>query len=180
STASSVTFTAAAGAVISCDFTNTKRPAISVLKTAVGGDGTFEFTLTGDGGSMVPVSTTNGVGSYVWDPAGLTPGGTYTLTESVKVGWVSTFTACSGVEVTSSTSSSVTFTAPAGAEISCRFTNTKVDETGVLPVVPGPTPGTGIPITGGVLWGGITATGLLLSILGFLLIAAGRRRRTLV
>ncbi|MEO7126358.1 MAG: hypothetical protein ABI382_11415, partial [Nakamurella sp.] len=125
SDASSVTFTAAAGAIISCGFTNTKRPAITVSKTAVGGDGDFAFTLAGDGGSGQTVTTTRGAGSYTWGPAGLTPGGTYTLSETVQPGWVSKFTSCTGVTPTSSTDNSVTFTAAAGADIDCAFTNSK-------------------------------------------------------
>jgi len=120
-----VTFAAEPGADISCSVTNTKRPTIEVQKTSVGGDGTFEFTLTGDGGSAVPVSTQDGSGSYTWGPAGLTPGGTYTLSETVQDEWVSTFDSCTGVTPDSHTDSSVTFTATAGADISCSFTNTK-------------------------------------------------------
>ena len=186
STASSVTFTALPGATISCGFTNTKRPTISVAKTAVGGDGSFNFTLNGDGGSTVPVSTTLGAGSYSWGPAGLTPGGTYTLSEAAQDGWVSTFTSCSGVTPTSSTASSVTFTALPGATISCGFTNTKIeppDEVGSSPSppsLPAPPPdvGSGLPFTGGGAWLGITAIGLLLLTVGFLLLAGRRKRRT--
>ena len=126
-----VTVVAEAGMVIACEFKNSKRPEITVEKTAVGGDGEFEFTLAAEGldGLVTDLATTNGAGSYTWGPEGLIPGATYTLTETIDDAWVSTFVACDeGTEVVGSTANSVTFVAEAGATVSCEFENVKRPE----------------------------------------------------
>jgi len=77
-----------------------------------------------------------------------------------------------------------------GATITCAFTNTKIvppqppvpdtgDQSPVPPVRP-PDAGIGLPATGGGAWRGLTASGLLLLTLGFVLMVGGRRKPRMI
>jgi uncharacterized repeat protein (TIGR01451 family) len=122
---------------------STPRPTVTVVKTVVGGSNTadfqFDFTLTPDKGST-------GGGTQTWDAdadepsvawtTGLTPEGSYTLSEAAKAGWTQQFLGCSQnedpIDVTVNTDGSVSFNTPAGANIVCEYTNVqniKIDVT---------------------------------------------------
>jgi hypothetical protein len=75
---------------ISNSFLNELKPTVVVRKQAIGGSGSFDFTLTGEGigvggtTNIVQASPgTNGVATWTQ----LVVGGTYTLTESTLSEW---------------------------------------------------------------------------------------------
>lgn len=155
--AGGVQFTAPIDGEIVCSLTNTKRPSVTITKTAVGGDGTFPFTLTqvdptthepaqGATPSTENLTTVGGTASFTWGPAGLTPGDSYQLVEGTggdapayTVGAFQCTNQGAGgdIAVTAITRGAV-FEAPAGAKIVCTVTNTHI---------PPPPPGTTTPPT---------------------------------
>jgi len=84
--------------------------SITVVKNTVGGNGAFTFAsnfgLTG-------LTTVGNTASQTF--AGLTPGGAYSVSETVPSGWVQTSAAC-----TSGTPAAITVAA--GATTTCTFT----------------------------------------------------------
>ena len=104
---------------------------IKVMKNAVGGDGTFQFTGTGSSQlSSFSVATNAGYGSAVF--TGL-PTGTYTISELATSGWAPTSLNCvtSGVNGSSSTvaggsgsQGTATINLKVGDTVICSFTNT--------------------------------------------------------
>ena len=104
---------------------------IKVVKDAVGGDGTFQFTGTGSSQlSSFSIATTTGYGSTVF--TGLPPG-TYTVSELATSGWAPTSLTCttSGANGSTSTVSggngsqgTATINLKTGDAVICSFTNT--------------------------------------------------------
>lgn len=101
-----------------CTFTNTKQSSFTIVKNTVGGNGTFAFT----GSSSFNVTTTGGTGQTVFSP--VAPG-TYTVTESVPVGWDLTGLSCSDpTNDTSVSAATATINLAAGENVTCTFTDT--------------------------------------------------------
>ena len=108
----------AAGEVVRCVFTNTKRGTIIVEKQTLpdGTPGTFAFSgdaagSIGDNGQIVVPN--------------LLPG-TYTSTEAVTDGWILTSIACNDANSTGALGTrTATFTLEAGETVKCTFTNLK-------------------------------------------------------
>ncbi len=116
-------FTAAPGVAVTCSATNTADPAdLSLTKSATGiADGTqwsFEFTLTGPGGSAQNV--TNSDPTVTWN--GLTPGAAYTLVETDKPGWVENPIECNITDAQPGTTG-FQFTALPGMSLDCTASN---------------------------------------------------------
>jgi uncharacterized protein (TIGR03437 family) len=106
--------TVVAGATTTCTFANTQQGAsIKVVKIAVGGDGTFAFTSNF---GLTSLTTIGGTASQTF--SGLTPGGTYSLSETVPTGWTQTSATC-----TNGTPAAITIVA--GATTTCTFLNTQ-------------------------------------------------------
>lgn len=108
------------GEVVTCIFTNTKLAKITLIKNTIGGDGTFDFVMTGN---TLPLSaqltTLAGTANQVF--TNIDPDNTYSISETTQTGWVNTSATCSnGDPVT-------TITPNAGEEITCTFTNNKPD-----------------------------------------------------
>jgi uncharacterized protein (TIGR03437 family) len=112
--------TVTAGATTTCTFTNTLPGSITVVKNTVGGNGTFAFTSNF---GLASLTTVGGTTSRTFN--GLTPGGAYSVSEAVPVGWTQTSAVC-----TSGTPAAVTVAA--GQAVTCTFTNTA---TGTPPAV---------------------------------------------
>jgi len=112
--------TVAAGAMTTCTFTNTQQGSIEVVKNTIGGNGTFAFTSNF---GLSSLTTIGGTASRTFN--GLTPGGAYSVSETVPAGWTQTSAVC-----TSGTPAAVTVAA--GQTITCTFTNTA---TGTPPAV---------------------------------------------
>jgi uncharacterized protein (TIGR03437 family) len=95
-----------------CTFTNTQQGSITIVKNTVGGNGTFAFTS--NFGLTSPLTTVGGTVSQTVN--GLTPGGSYNVSETVPAGWTQTNVIC-----TNGTPAAITVVA--GAATTCIFTN---------------------------------------------------------
>jgi hypothetical protein len=129
----------ATGVDVTCEFTNTKRGSIKIVKDAVPNDPQdFSFTATGTGMTPTPFSLdddADGTLSNETTFSNLVAGGSRSVTEDGETGWTLTNIACTGA--TSSTvvigaaggfnagDNSVTIGLAAGENIVCTFTNTK-------------------------------------------------------
>ncbi len=122
------TFEVAAGEMVTCTFTNTKRGAIRVVKTAVGGDSTFSFTPTGFGSGAFALMTVSGTQDTTFSnvvPA-LASSGTYRLSETALSGWAAGTMSCLREDGTTSAGDPATgITVATGETTTCAITNTK-------------------------------------------------------
>lgn len=108
------------GETITCTFVNKKLATIVLVKNTVGGDGTFDFTMTGTTlPSSTQLTTSGGTTQQTFND--IDPDNTYTIEETpVPAGWDLTDTTCTG---TNQVVGSIT---PSNGEvITCTFTNTK-------------------------------------------------------
>ncbi|HAP77648.1 MAG TPA: hypothetical protein DCR14_16405 [Acidimicrobiaceae bacterium] len=123
-----VTFVAAPGQTISCEAVNVAdEVTIKVDKTAVGGDGTFEFALTPADATLPNVTTVGGSGT-TGSIGGLLAGNTYNVTEvDPGASWIAGGLSCTVVAAGSVTSVPVAlpYTAEPGDAITCAVTNVK-------------------------------------------------------
>ncbi len=121
----SVEITLGAGDAAACDFTNTERGTIEIVKDTVGGDGTFGFT---DDTVDTPlgdftIETEQGTETEVFE--NVVPG-TYAITESAEAGWDLTGLSCVDPDDDSSVNlGTATIDVDPGETVTCTFTNTK-------------------------------------------------------
>lgn len=121
--------TLAYGDEVTCTFTNTKRGTLIIQKVSVGGVGTFEFTGSGPGPSLlsIPAITTSEVGTENVGSQtlpSLVPG-FYGVAETVQTGWLLTNTNCaSSIVGVADTDNAGSLELHAGETITCTFTNT--------------------------------------------------------
>jgi uncharacterized protein (TIGR03437 family) len=167
--------TIVAGVTTTCTFTNTLAApttgSITVVKNAVGGNGTFAFTS--NFGLASPLTTVGGTVSQT--VTGLTAGGSYNVSETVPSGWTQTSASC-----TNGTPAAIIVTA--GATTTCTITNTIVPLAPVLTITKshvgnftqgdtgdtytltvrnaGPGPTTGAVTASDILPAGLTATAI--------------------
>ena len=109
----------APGETVTCTFTNVKLAKIILVKNTVGGNSTFDFSMTGTGlPSTDSISTVANTGSKSYE--NLDPDNIYSITETpIPTGWAKTGAVCdNGDPVTAITPNS-------GEVITCTFTNTK-------------------------------------------------------
>lgn len=104
------------GQDITCTITNDDiLGQIKIIKNTIGGDGTFDFTISGPTGSSPNITTTGNTSDTGFIAVNA---GKYSASEDSQTGW----------DLTNSTCSSGTpsdFTVPNGETITCTFTNTK-------------------------------------------------------
>lgn len=118
-TFSPTSFSILTGQAITCNFTNTfTQPTgtITIVKNTSGGNGTFNFTVTGPTGSSQQISTSGGTGTT---GAISVNSGSYSVSETVPSGWTLTSSSC-----TSGTPSS--FTVPTNGNVTCTFSDSKL------------------------------------------------------
>ena len=112
-----------AGEAVTCTFTNTKRANLTIVKNTVGGDGTFPFTTTG--GTPLAnfnLTTTSNTANQVFNNV---PPGNYSVTEgTLPTGWQFTSLSCTTGGTNAGQVASIVM--PAGGDITCTFTNTKL------------------------------------------------------
>ncbi|MEE2569546.1 DUF11 domain-containing protein [Pseudarthrobacter sp. J64] len=116
------TFTIEAGDSVACAVTNEVLPGeLTIIKNTVGGNGEFDFTITGEENGVETertITTVDGTGSTT---VPLVPGVTYTVTEvNPGSGWTMGDFVCTLNEETVT----VPFTVGADDDISCSITNT--------------------------------------------------------
>ncbi|HEU4526851.1 MAG TPA: hypothetical protein VFT80_02845, partial [Actinomycetota bacterium] len=140
--AGTATIVLASAETVTCTFTDTKGAQLSIHKSTVGGNGTFDYEATGTGmpedaaGPDFQITTSGGSGSYSGNPIAFAAGsfGTKTVTETVPTGWTLTNITCTGDTTGVLIGSDADFDAgdtsvevpiDAGDSVSCTFTNTK-------------------------------------------------------
>lgn len=118
------------GEIITCTYTNTRRGTIVINKTAVGGDGTFNYT--GDLGAF-SITTSGGSGSQTFTD--VVPG-TYAVTEDTPpANWNLTSLTCVDPDNGTTTAGpTATIDLDPGETVTCTYTNTYVPP--VLPQCP--------------------------------------------
>src|SRR5579862_3198461 len=107
------TITAKEAGVIACTYTDTEQGSIQIVKNTVGGDGTFAFTSNF---GVSSITTSGGTGNQTVN--NLTPGGSYSISETAQTGWDEGTFSC-----TNGTASAITVVA--GQTTTCTITNTK-------------------------------------------------------
>lgn len=113
-------FTPTPGEALTCRITNTKRGNIVIAKTAVGGDGVFDFTGTAAGSID---TATNATDSYTL--ANVLPI-QYSATETAVVGWDLTALTCNDSDSTGDlVTATATINVSPGETVTCTYTNTK-------------------------------------------------------
>ena len=105
--------TVAAGVTTTCTITNTQQGSITIVKNTVGGNGAFAFTSNF---GLTSLTTSGGTASQTF--GNLTPGGGYSVSETVPSGWTQ-----SGATCTSGTPAAIVVAA--GATTTCTITNTQ-------------------------------------------------------
>lgn len=107
------------GKTITCAFVNKKLATIILVKNTVGGDGTFDFVMTGTTLlSSTQLTTSGGTTQQIFN--NIDPDNTYTIAETpVPAGWDLTSATCTGTNTVGS------ITPNNGEVIICTFTNTK-------------------------------------------------------
>jgi uncharacterized repeat protein (TIGR01451 family) len=122
-----------AGADVTCTFINTRNVDIAIIKNSVGGNGTYNYTVTNSSGGTISspaITTTAGSGLANTNVSVPNSGSvTFTITETLVSGFQLTAISCSassGSLTTNSTNlaaGSVNLTATAGTEAACTYTN---------------------------------------------------------
>ena len=137
-----VTFVAQPGVAVACAIENTPAPIdITITKTALGGDSTFQYVLTPldpPGEAIVSsVATANGTGTATF--TGLTPGGLYSLSELDQPGWIEGELVCTVAHADGETADlDVTgFRPEPGDQISCGIENAAVGRITIVKNVEG-------------------------------------------
>lgn len=113
------------GENITCTFTNKKLGSITLVKNTAGGDNTFSFTMTGEG---LPASTnlTTVLGTASQTFSNLDPDNTYSISETVPVGWDLVNTTC--IDETQAEVNPTAMDLNNGGNITCTFANEKRGE----------------------------------------------------
>lgn len=114
--------TVSSGEHVTCTFTNKKLATITLVKHTIGGNGTFDFTMTGDTlPSSDSLATLNGTATV--DYQNIDPDNTYGITETAQSGWDLTNAQCVNENnVVDTTPES--FSVNNGGHVTCTFTNT--------------------------------------------------------
>ncbi len=110
----------APGETVTCTFTNQKLAKITLIKNTIGGDGTFDFVMTGTSlPGSAQLTTGTGTDSEVFD--NIDPDNSYSITETpIPIGWTQTGATCSNGDPVNN------ITPNSGEEITCTFTNGKL------------------------------------------------------
>jgi uncharacterized repeat protein (TIGR01451 family) len=118
------------GKNVTCTFTNTKLGEIELVKKTVGGDGSFEYNLTGQGlPETTTIETLNGQGSQTF--TNIDPNNTYSIAENVPTGWNLDSAVCVADTQKHDDEHHTVLTPDSikvkpGGHITCTFTNTKL------------------------------------------------------
>lgn len=136
-----------AGATVTCTFNNAKKPTLTLIKSAVNGDGATAFAFSSTPSLGIPSLTPPASGSSAastFGPVELTVGQAYSISETVPAGWTLTSKSCvvaGGGSIGTTSATGVGFTPEPGQAITCTFTNTR--QTGSLKIIKTVIGGTG-------------------------------------
>jgi hypothetical protein len=106
------------GEIVTCTFVNEELINITLVKNTIGGDGTFDFNLTGSGlPATTQLITSSSTASQIF--SGLDQDDAFSITEVLPNGWDLTSAECTGGETPDN------ITPEKGEDVTCTFTNTK-------------------------------------------------------
>lgn len=115
-----------AGETVTCTFTNKKLGSIVLNKNTIGGNGTFDFVMTGQSlpGSVQLITAS---GSATQTFINIDPENTYTINETVPTGWDLSNVSCQNQTYDGSITprNNTGFTITNGGTVTCTFTNTQ-------------------------------------------------------
>ncbi len=114
----------APGEDVICTFENHKLATIVLVKHALGTDGTFDFTMTGNSlDSSAQLTTIGGWATSTF--SNIDPDNSYSVLENaLPNGWVATQVSC--VQSNGTVKNNTAFTIANGATVTCTFTNAKL------------------------------------------------------
>lgn len=115
-----------AGQVTTCSFYNEIDPestqtALKIIKKTIGGNGTFDYMVSGPTGLSPQITTSGGIG--VTGPT-IVDAGTYSITETVPGGWTFNSVICDDGTYVQGINGATNITVTAGETTTCTFTNT--------------------------------------------------------
>lgn len=105
---------------VACTFTNVKDGSISIVKNALGGDASFDFT----GAHPFQIVTNGGTGTNTTAFASVSPG-TYVVTETIPAGWRLSGLACTNASAVDLASATAQVSIAAGENVTCTFTDAR-------------------------------------------------------
>jgi hypothetical protein len=108
----------AAGATVPCTITNTKKGSIKIVKNTSGGDTTFNFSVAGPNSYTASPSILTSGGTGETTLSDVSAGSGYSVSETALAGWDLTASSCDN-------GTPASFSVPAGATVTCTFTNVK-------------------------------------------------------
>ncbi len=115
----------APGDDVTCTFTNTATaPQMKIVKNTVGGDGTFDFTVTNATPATPSIATAGNTGQQVL--GGLVIGAIVNATETPQAEWSLNNTSCVNARPDSGPFNLGTSALAPGDDVTCTFTNLKV------------------------------------------------------
>ncbi len=104
------------GQAVTCTITNDDQAGqIKIIKNTLGGNGIFNFTVSGPTPSTPSIQTSGNTGNTGFVNV---DAGAYSITESAKAGWELTGSSCTAGSPNS-------ITVPNGGSVTCTFTNAK-------------------------------------------------------
>ena len=115
-----INVTIAPAQAVACTFTNVKRGSIRVVKNALGGDASFDFT----GAREFQILTDGGSGENDEAFRSVAPG-TYAITETIPSGWRLTGLSCTNASAVDLGAATANATVAAGEDVTCTFTNAR-------------------------------------------------------
>jgi len=115
-----INVTIAGAPTVACTFTNVKHGSISIVKNALGGDASFNFT----GDRAFQVVTNGGTGMNTTAYASVSPG-TYAVTETIPSGWRLSGLACSNASAVDLATATAQASVAAGENVTCTFTDAR-------------------------------------------------------
>ena len=115
------------GKLTTCTFTNKLQGALKIIKNTTGGNGTFNYSVSGPSASNPSITTSGGAGQV--GPIWVHEATTYSITESVSSGWTFVPPVVCTLQSGSQTGSNATngktnITIESGKVTTCTFKNT--------------------------------------------------------
>lgn len=110
-----------------------ETPTLTIVKKTIGGDGTFNFTISGSTSTSTAITTTEGTGSVTLNMNE----GTSTISELTNLGWYIQSVAClyDGESVGQSVEGGEEISVDNGDDVTCTFINATATSTGSIRVV---------------------------------------------
>lgn len=115
-----INVTVAGAPTVACTFTNVRHGSITIVKNALGGDASFDFT----GAQPFQIVTSGGSGVNTAAYASVSPG-TYAIAEAVPTGWRLSGLACTNASSVDLATATAQVSVLAGENVTCTFTDAR-------------------------------------------------------